>query len=165
MSKQLKIFNNSKKQFGGSLLIGKRKSRRPLSTKHPIHLVLRSNHKSCRAALAYGLSVNQKILNQAAEKFNIKIYDSVFNFTHVHMVIIIPSRESYIGFIRVLTAKLSRLAKLKSGQLFTLRPFTRIADWGRSFEILIDYLKTNCREAIGGVTFSYADYTQSWDDG
>ena len=34
-----------KKEFGGSLPVGKRKSKRPLSTKHPIHLILKSSQK------------------------------------------------------------------------------------------------------------------------
>lgn len=45
--KQLKMgfLKNYKKEFGGSLLVGKRKTARPLSIKQPIHLVLKSCHK------------------------------------------------------------------------------------------------------------------------
>jgi len=38
--------NDYKKEFGGSLLSGKRKSARPLSTKKPIHLILKCTGKS-----------------------------------------------------------------------------------------------------------------------
>lgn len=40
-----------KKGFGGDLMLGKRKTKRPLSTTQPIHLVLKSDHKfifNCR---------------------------------------------------------------------------------------------------------------------
>jgi hypothetical protein len=62
---------------------------------------------------------------------------------------VIPSRDAYVGFIRVLTSKLSMLAGLKRDALF--RPFTRVASWGREFFGLLDYMKKNFLQAISGV--------------
>ncbi len=39
------FIKNYRKEFGSSLLEGKRKTMRPLSTNHPLHLVLKSTHK------------------------------------------------------------------------------------------------------------------------
>ena len=41
--KQTSFFKNQKKSFGPQDLIGKRKVARPLSTRHAIHLVLKSD--------------------------------------------------------------------------------------------------------------------------
>jgi hypothetical protein len=61
-----------KKEFGGSLLIGKRKSQRPLSSKHPLHLILKCTGKSFFSPGHTGI---EKILRSQAKKYQIKIYD------------------------------------------------------------------------------------------
>lgn len=55
-------FVKSMNAFGGSLLAGKRKEARPLSTKHPLHLILKS---AIELALA-----------KVSSKFKVKIYGS-----------------------------------------------------------------------------------------
>lgn len=42
--KQLSFLEEPKKEHGGSLVKGKRKSARTISTQQPIHLVLKSNN-------------------------------------------------------------------------------------------------------------------------
>lgn len=92
-----------KKEFGGSTLIGKRKTRRPLSTKSPIHLILKSSgNKMFHPA---NTDMN-KIVRLDAKRFGIKIYDLAINWTHIHILIKIPSREAYVQFVRSVTAKL-----------------------------------------------------------
>ena len=90
-----------KKQFGGSLLLGKRKSKRPLSTKSPIHLILKS--ESGKFFNPRNESLDQLIRYQA-KKFNIKIYDLAQNWSHIHLLIRLHSREDYVKFIRALTS-------------------------------------------------------------
>ena len=149
---QFKLFNNSiQREFGGSLLKGRRKSIRPLSTRVPIHLVLRSENKRAYKALAYGSNTNRKILCVVAKRFQIRILDVVFNHNHVHLVIRIPSRESYNGFIRLLTSRLAQFAKLKKGELFRFRPYTRLLSWGREMKTISNYMKKNYVEAIGSI--------------
>jgi REP element-mobilizing transposase RayT len=162
-AKQLSLFNEMQvsKTFGGQSLVGKRKSKRPLSTKLPIHLILRANQQVKRKQVAKVFSFRGKknnfILNSVAKRFQVKVYQSVFNHTHLHLIIVIPSRHAYIGFVRILSAKLSGLAGLPKGQLFALRPYTRIASWGRQFQKLINYMKKNSCEAIGGVDVLYSE--------
>lgn len=117
---QLQLFHekNITKQFGGTLLKG-RKKKRPLSTRLPIHLVLRSSHNESARALSYRMKRNRMLLERVARKFQIKVYQSVFNYTHVHLVIKVPSREAYVSFIRLFSSGLAELAALKEGKLFT----------------------------------------------
>ena len=101
--KQLKIkFAHSyKRQFGGELLIGKRRSQRPLSTKKPIHLVLRS--KTVRLFKPHNKSL-EKLIYRMAGKFNIRIYELAPNWNHIHAIVMIKDRNDYVRFIRALTS-------------------------------------------------------------
>lgn len=122
--KQLKMnFTNSyKKQFGGELLLGKRKSQRPLSTKKPIHLVLRSN--TVRLFKPHNTSL-EKLIYRIAGQFHIKIYDLALNWNHIHAIVIIKDRKDYVRFIRALTSLFGQRIRAKLGYLrpiFILRP-------------------------------------------
>ena len=52
-----------RKEFGGSLLEGKRKTKRPLSTKHPLHLILKSSYSGVFAP--GNISLEKLIRSQA----------------------------------------------------------------------------------------------------
>ena len=138
-----------RKEFGGTLLEGKRKTKRPLSTKHPMHLILKS---SCSGVFAPGNISLEKLIRSQAKKFGLKIYDLALNWSHIHFILKIESRKDYNKFIRSLTAILAkRIRKLKPhlDVIFDLRPFTRIMSWGRDFKRGLDYLILNQMEAFG----------------
>jgi REP element-mobilizing transposase RayT len=144
------FLSDYKKEFGGSLLVGKRRSVRPLSTKLPLHLVLKCSGK------AYSNPGNrsfEKILRDHARKFGLKIYDISLNWSHIHLLILIPNRPAYTAFIRSVNAALVRFISAKLGkilqQIFDLRPYTRILSWGREFLGVQAYLKLNDQEARG----------------
>lgn len=160
---QQSIFKSNayKNEFGGSRMVGRRKGARPLSTKLPIHLVLRSTQSEARRVFSYRSKRNRQILAQLAKRFHIQIYESVFNYTHLHLVIRIPHRQNYVGFIRQLSSRLSRLANLKRGALFGLRPYTRILSWGREFKTVMSYMNKNYVEAIGTIVVTNTDI--GWD--
>jgi len=139
-----------KKEFGGSFLKGKRKSARPLSTKNPIHLVLKSTHARPFHPTSRKL---EKIFRAQAQKYGIRIYDMALNWSHIHALITIPSRQAYLAFIRTLTSAIVGLLSKTAGQslkgLFDLRPFTRILSWGREFRSVQGYLGLNQMESLG----------------
>ena len=142
-----------KKEFGGSLLTGKRKSARPISTKHPLHLVLKSTGGSYFNPTNSQL---EKIIRTQAEKYSITIYDYALNWSHIHVLLRVPSRKDYLAFIRTLTALIvgylsTALGKNLKG-LFDLRPFTRVVSWGRDFKRAFDYQTLNQLEALGMIT-------------
>lgn len=145
---KLKCSNSYKKEFGGELLVGRRKTQRPLSIKRPIHLVLRSTQS--KVFIPWNRSL-EKLIYKLAQRFNIKIYDLSLNWSHIHSVILIKSRQDYVGFIRALSsilAKKIRLAKGFSTPIFTLRPFTRILEWGRDFANTLNYVLINQLESV-----------------
>jgi REP element-mobilizing transposase RayT len=144
-------FTLCKTAFGGSLLLGKRKSKRPITSKKSIHLILRLNPKYSGPLLSplYKKSIN--CLKATAFQYEINIHELAFNFTHLHIVIKVKNRKSYIQFIRTLTQRLTFLArkqqKIKTSRIFLNRPYTRIVNWGRSYKTIIQYIYKNHLES------------------
>jgi REP element-mobilizing transposase RayT len=145
----MSFLNNYRKEFGAALLVGRRKERRPLSTKHPIHLVLRSE---LSGIFNPGNRSLENLIRSKAKKFGIKVYDLALNWSHIHVVIRIRNRESDNAFIRALTGTIARKIQISQGQvrkIFALRPFTRILNWGRDFKQVLQYQIINQMEAYG----------------
>ena len=144
------FIRNYKKEFGGSLLTGKRKTARPLSFKNPTHLILKSTGSNCFVPDSRKI---ESLINSQANKYGIKLYKFSLNWSHIHMVMLLPSKKAYLAFIRTLTSLLvSLLSKLKGKNLkglFDLRPFTRILSWGRDFKNVLNYHELNDMEARG----------------
>lgn len=144
--KQLILPNFAKdpSEFGGRLLAGKRKRRRPLSPKLPIHLVIRSD----RANLLRRERAIFYMARSLANRYKIIIYQQAILGNHVHYLVKIPSEEAYRAWIRLLTSKIAGLFKVK-GALFSCRPYTRIVSWGKEFQIVTRYVEINILEACG----------------
>lgn len=139
-----------KKEFGGSLLVGKRKAARPLSVNRPIHLILKSTGSSC---FNPGNRKIESLVRKHANRYGIKLYEISLNWSHIHLLIRLPSREAYLAFIRTMTSLVvSLLSKIKGKNLkglFDLRPFNRIISWGREFKTVIAYHELNDLEGRG----------------
>jgi REP element-mobilizing transposase RayT len=140
--RQASLFPSQPRLFhGGELARRKRKTLRPLSRRHPIHLVLKARH-----SLREQGPLVTKETRKLAEKFGLRIYSFALASDHLHLVVKIPGRCEYLAFIRSLSGLLAR--KLGKG-LWALLPFSRVATWGRDFARLIAYLKKNREEASG----------------
>ena len=152
--KQTSFFKKQKAEFGGTLLVGKRKSARPLNSKFPTHLVLKASNSNL-------LLRHQKIVRDTlfkyAEKFGIKIYEFGVHVDHVHIAIRTPSRILYVRWIRAIT---SVLVQKISGLCWKLRPYTRLGNWGRAFDFLRNYIRKNRRE--GDNILSAFEYVEKW---
>lgn len=160
-SKQLKLLKSRDiKFFGGILLKGRRKSQRPLSHKHPIHLVLRSDKARGNASFFLFRKQIDKMINTQAKKFGVRIYQRAIQSNHIHFVLKIHNRKLYRYFISALTGamalRVSRGAGLKKqNRTFWLaRPFTRIINWGRDYRGVLKYLTQNTLEALGFIPYT-----------
>ena len=142
-------------EFGGSLIKGKRKSKRPLSIKKPIHLILKSNKASGKLAMSPSDLRIKNLIYKMAHRFNIKIYSEAANWSHLHLVIRIYRRSDYIKFIKALTGAMVLKLKAPKG-FFDIRPYTKIGTWGKQFKTWMDYLTKNQLEARGFATSSKA---------
>lgn len=175
-------FSNLKpdpKFFGGRLLHGRRKSRRPLSKKHPVHFVVRSTW--ARGPFSFlrreNVGVIERILTTQAKRLGIRIYQRSIGGNHIHLVARISSRENYVRFIRVVTGQIaSHVMRYDSFERFVrsgdhvpskmdeepqgigqrfwqFRPFSRVMTWGREFRIVCGYVRQNTAEALGFITY------------
>lgn len=133
---------NLSKIFAPSL--GRRKTQRPLSSRRPIHLILKADHGLRRHERAIC-----RLIFARAEKAGVRIYRLVINSDHIHCLVKIHSRRAYNSFIRSITGRISKVFKTK----WRHRPVTRLANWGKDFKRLVQYLKLNEWEALG-----YLDY-------
>lgn len=181
-SQQLSLFKSNDRFFGGRLLHGRRRRQRPLSTKEPIHIVLRSSW--ARGPFSFLMTKNKKTIERLIEfnarQYAVKVYSRAIVGNHFHLIIKIPSRKSYNRFIRVLSSQVaSHVMRSQSfqdfqklfldqyageppkaeevqgkGQAFwQFRPWTRVMYWGNDFQGGRKYLMQNILEALGFTTY------------
>lgn len=148
-------FKKTKPAFGGNLLKGNAKSKRPLDSKKPLHLVLRSQHEvSLRSPKAFG-PVNL-VVKQAAEKYGVRIYAFANVGDHLHVLLKISNRRLWAAFIREIAGRIASLLRtFKNTQVWAHKPFTRVVQsWRRDFRNVKDYIFLN--ELEGGSVISAA---------
>lgn len=145
-----------KVEFGGSLLLSKRKERRPLCTKRPTHLILKAEDLAKRFPGVSFTKVRAKvsrIIKLHAERHQISIDSHSVNWNHLHLGIRFKSRINYVRFIRAVTShlvlELSRHFGARLKNLFNLRPFTKVVEWGRAYKNLLKYIQINIFESEG----------------
>jgi REP element-mobilizing transposase RayT len=96
----------------------------------------------------------ESILCHHAKRYKIQIYRISLNWSHMHIILKLPSRASYRAFFKTVTAALVTHLSKQTGKclkgLFDLRPYTRVlTTWGREFRTLLNYHDLNDLEAWG----------------
>ena len=157
MKKQMKLFNDSNTAYGGDLL-KTRKGRaqpRPLSTKHTMHLILKSSKAKGELSFLRHRKMIDQVINFYAKKYCVDVIKMANVSNHLHLHIKLSKRHFYFHFIRVVTGVIAKkmgkeMAKLgSSGKFWDSRPFTRIAIGVRAFLGLQDYIAINVLEGMG----------------
>ena len=97
-------------EHGGLKSKNIRKNERPLSTKRPTHLVLKSLH--AKGHLSFLNFKNkafiEKLIREKAKKFGIKIQDFANVGNHIHLKIKYSSRLSFQKFLKSITSQIAR---------------------------------------------------------
>jgi len=151
--KQLEFegFRKPKDSFGGSLLKGNAKTKRPLDSKLPILLTLRAVSGGMRLPKAFGKV--ETVIYRCASKYGVRIYEFANVGNHLHVVLKIPRRQSWAGFIRELTGEIAAHMKLLldiKEKFWMFRPHTRIVQgWKKAFYAAKSYVQLNTLEAEG----------------
>jgi putative transposase len=154
------ILENGTKHFGGAYLKNSNaKGPRPISTKHPMHLVVRSEKAVGHCSLLkYDREIRAVVYRQA-KIAGVKIYRFANAGNHLHLIILPRSREAFKCFLRAITGTIPRIilkcekGRPKKLRFWDQRPFTRIASWGKDFRGLSNYLKRNQLEALGFIPY------------
>lgn len=162
---QLELWNE-KKAFttGGGKASSHAKCKRIVSTKLPIHLVLKSSLAKGPLTMLkpQNHSAVDRILVNCGRKFGVHIYKKVIMGNHLHLVIKIHNRSEFAKFLKSASSLIAQhILDLKRGQkselLATLqrgfwdaRPFTRIIQsWRGDYQRVLKYLARNIIQAYG----------------
>jgi hypothetical protein len=153
-------FGGNDKCFGGSFLKNSNaKSKRPISTKRSMHLVMRS--LVARGSFSF-LKKDREIrgiINLQARNFGIKIYRIANGGNHLHLIILPSSRQAFVYFLRSISGLIARLilgsqrGNPAHKRFWEKRPFTRIVEWGRDYRAACQYLVRNTLEALGFIPY------------
>jgi len=144
--------------FGGDLLRGNPKRRRPYHHNQALHVTMRSSiAKGHRSLLKPGHYKRVKlILRRQAWNFGITIFWFANSGNHIHLLIRPPKqRKDFAGFIRALTGLIARVSlsaersKARGLKFWDKRPFSRIVPWGKPFRACARYVTQNILETLG----------------
>src|SRR4051812_16272493 len=92
-------------EFGGTRLRGNPREARPLSTRRPIHLVMRSDlAKRDHSFLARRFKTRiEDLVRAVARKKGVRLYRYANAGNHLHLLVLPGSRKGYQSFIRAVT--------------------------------------------------------------
>jgi REP element-mobilizing transposase RayT len=136
---------------------------RPLSTKDPLHLVLKIHRESLgRGSLRspQRMKLISQLVQKYSRKFFVKIEQITIQGDHLHLLIRTSRRSFYQHFFRVLAGQISQQfskqklvtdtpadAAAQARGLWKHRPFSRVIKGWRSYKIVRDYIQLNEQEA------------------
>lgn len=111
------------KLHGGDPSIGRRRARRPLTTKFPIHVTLRSDFANGGRCLMKHNKLIYAILSKASKRFNISIYERAICGNHIHLLVRGKRRIDLQNFFRVVAGHIAQQILL----LYPIRTNERLA--------------------------------------
>lgn len=159
MKNQLKFFKKHRSDYGGDLQTTRkgRQGPRPISTKHSMHLVIRSTKatKTWSMRQPHHKAKIKAILNKFAKRFGVLLISEANVGNHLHLEIRLSNRHTYKPFVRAVTAAIAMAItgasrwNPKKIKFWDHRPFTRIAETWKEVLNLRDYIKLNQFEGRG----------------
>jgi REP element-mobilizing transposase RayT len=106
--KQLNLIKPTKKEHGGIHSFGRRRSRRPLTTKEPLHVTLRSDFaRGSRSLLRHRPLINY-VIQKASLRFDIRVYQKAICGNHIHLLIRGRNRTDIQNFFRVVAGHIAQ---------------------------------------------------------
>lgn len=147
---------------GGELSVGVRKVARPIVTKRPMHLVMRSTLAvgSRSFLVARNAKWIQVTVSRLAREHHVQVYEFANSGNHLHLLLRAKTRDGFKSFLRALAGtvamKIGGACKGRAlvRKFWDLPPFTRVVEWGRAFLVAREYVVQNTLEALGFVVRS-----------
>lgn len=146
---------------GGEYAVGKRKARRPVVTKRPMHLVMRSSLATGSRSFLQKLHARfiQQLVQTLARVNGIRIYQYSNSGNHLHFLLQAKTVAGFRRFVRALAGQVAmKVGGGKNGnpsgeKFWDLLPFTRIVEWGKAFQVARQYVVQNTLEALGLIPY------------
>ncbi len=155
---QLTFFKDSKRSLchGGELGRGLRKTRRPVDTKRPMHVVFRSERARGSLSLLsrpHATSV-KRILAAVSHRHHVRVLEWANVGNHIHLLIQTQTRDGFANFLRRFSCEVALAVtgarKGKAfGRFWTRLAFSRIVAWGRALTTARRYIVLNQLESRG----------------
>ncbi|MCM2323512.1 MAG: transposase [Oligoflexia bacterium] len=146
----------SRREHGGRLGEGRRKTARPMSPRLPLHVILRSTKaKGDWSLLKSKHEKRVKHLTYAlARKFHVKVYRFANAGNHLHLVLKAKHKDGFKAYLRALTGTLARTVTgakkgVKKGKFWDTLAYSRVVTWGREFKNVSFYVIMNELEGLG----------------
>jgi REP element-mobilizing transposase RayT len=106
--KQQSFFKNQARAHGGAHSVKKRRTPRPMSTKHALHITLRSQFaKGQRSLLKHKKPINE-VIEKASKQFQIQVYEKAICGNHIHLLIRGKTRVNLQNFFRVVAGHIAQ---------------------------------------------------------
>lgn len=158
-AKQLQFFDKISLEHGGALNKNKRKNIRPLTTKKPIHVTLRSSKaRGVYSLLNFNRKI-EKVISKSAAKFAVTVYKKANSGNHLHLQIRGKKRDGIQNFFRSISSQIARLitgAKKGKpfGKFWDNLIYTRVlSSWAKEFRVLGEYIEQNTLETLGLIKY------------
>jgi REP element-mobilizing transposase RayT len=181
---QYSFFKKTRGEHGGMHALGRRRSRRPLNIKNPVHLTFRSDLAKGRRSLLKHRDKIDRILRKFSRRFEVRVYEKAICGNHIHLCVKASTRRDLQFFFRVVAGQIAQeilrefplqrheskaFVSLPGGTpyhwknqrtFWSLLAWTRIVAWGRDFRAVCRYVVQNAKEALGLIP--YKKRVQSW---
>lgn len=152
-SKQLRLFvepASGRLEHGGDIALGRRKVARPIDTRRPMHLILRSSLARGQWSLRR-LSNAQAIDTlriRFARRFGVKVYRNSNAGNHLHLLVRARCRIGLQHFLRAFAGAVARLITgarrgHRAGRFWDRIAYSRVVQWGRDFCGVNSYVLQN----------------------
>jgi REP element-mobilizing transposase RayT len=163
MQQQLFKTNSHPYSYGGSIRTKAHgRGQRPLSTRNPVHLVLKVEKgklrsRSLRHPAHFALIT--KILQCYGKRFFVRVDQFSIQNDHIHLLIRAPKRCRFQYFFRVVPGQIAQQFQNRGwltdtpGKLWKWRPFTRIVMGFVGLQIIRNYIQLNEKEATGKIRY------------
>ncbi len=151
------LIGKTKLTHGGEVSKGKRKTRRPLDTKKPLHLVMRSS--KAKGQLSFLSSRNkilvERIIQKQSAKFGVRVAAFANVGNHLHLLVRFSKRRGLQAFLISITALIARaITKARKGNIFgkfwDALAFSRVLTSSREVALAAKYVRANQIEATQG---------------
>ena len=161
-----------KLEHGGVLAIQKRKEKRTISIKKPMHLVLRSDKAKGQRSLLKNKPLVLKLLRLYSKKFAVRVYEIAICGNHIHCLVKGSNRKQLQNFFRVFPGQIAQEIlqhhplKPTEEKAFTggthpknqktfwsLLLYSKLLSWGREYLSTKNYIIRNTMEALGLIAY------------
>ncbi len=150
----------SQTTHGGDLSKGKRKERRPFSSRRAIHVVMRSSQAKGPWSLLLFCGFIRGLLWSLSRKFSVTVYEIAIVGSHIHLLLRAKEAEGFKKFLMVLSGRIvQHITGARKGLPLQTKfwdniPFTRLVNFGRAFEVAKRYVEQNTLEALGLIPYT-----------